>query len=161
MWIWQLYPVGERGHLLSVESFSEQSGRLLVVFDGHCGLCNGAVRWFLRRDRRDRLRFVASEAPAAAGLLVRCGLTVSEQNTIVVLRGAETERPQALVRSAAVAALLAQLPPPWPFWAGVLQVIPRPVRDLGYRLVARSRYRIWGRLAACPLPAAEERAKFL
>ena len=47
-------------------------------------------------------------------------------------------------------------------WLGrCLGWIPRPVRDLGYRLVARWRYRIWGRLESCPVPTAEERGRFL
>ena len=150
-----------RAHLLSVEDIAQLGGRLLVVFDGHCGLCNGTVRWFARRDRRDRLRFAASEAPVAAELLARSGLAGSEQDTIVVVRGAETAMPQALTRSAAVVALLAELPRPWPFWAGILRTLPRALRDLGYRLIARVRYRIWGRLASCPIPTTEERRHFL
>lgn len=134
---------------------------MLVVFDGHCGLCNGTVRWFARRDRRDRLRFAASEAPVAAELLARSGLAGSEQDTIVVVRGAETTTPQAFTRSAAVVALLTELPRPWPFWAGILHALPRPLRDLGYRLLARVRYRIWGQLASCPIPTTEERRHFL
>jgi predicted DCC family thiol-disulfide oxidoreductase YuxK len=144
-----------------VEDVAQLGGRLLVVFDGHCGLCNGTVRWLLRRDQLDRLRFLASVAPTAARLLARSGLMGSEQNTIVVVCGAETPEPKAFVRSTAVAALLAELPQPWPFWSGVLRAIPRPLRDLGYRSIARVRYRVWGRLESCPLPTAEERWHFL
>ena len=50
-----------------VSGLVEIGGRLLVVFDGRCGFCNRAVRWFLRRDRRDRLRFVASESAEVEG----------------------------------------------------------------------------------------------
>jgi predicted DCC family thiol-disulfide oxidoreductase YuxK len=56
-----------------VNSFEELGGRLLVIFDGQCGFCNRSVRWFLRRDRRDRLRFVASDSPKVAELLARHG----------------------------------------------------------------------------------------
>jgi predicted DCC family thiol-disulfide oxidoreductase YuxK len=57
--------------------------------------------------------------------------------------------------------MLRELPRPWPPVVAVLRWIPRPVRDLGYRLIARWRYRIWGRLKSCPLPTAEERTRFL
>jgi predicted DCC family thiol-disulfide oxidoreductase YuxK len=65
------------------------------------------------------------------------------------------------MRSDAVVALLQELPWPWRTVGKALELIPRPVRDLGYRLIARWRYRIWGRLESCPLPTAEERARFL
>ena len=140
-------------------------GRVLVIFDGHCGFCNGCVRWLLERDRRDRLRFASFERAEAAGLLRRHGQEAaggrSGAGTILVVRGAGRAAEEMLRRSDAVAALLRELPRPWPSVAAALAWIPRPVRDLGYRLVARWRYRIRGRVESCPLPAAEERERFL
>jgi len=148
-----------------VSSFSGLDGRLLVVFDGHCGLCNRAVRWFLRRDSRARLRFAASESPRVAEVLARHKIGDCEleggPSSIVVVRDFDGAGEEILVRSEAVLAMLRELPRPWPWVAAVLRWIPRPVRDLGYRLIARWRYRIWGRLESCPLPTAEESARFL
>lgn len=135
--------------------------RLLVVYDGHCGFCNRSVRWFLVRDRRDRLRFAPSEAPMVAGLLSRQGLSVLAPNTIVVAEDAGGPRERVFSRSEAVIVLLRQLGPPWPLAAALLRVIPRSGRDFGYTVVARPRYRIAGRFAACPIPTAEERRHFL
>jgi predicted DCC family thiol-disulfide oxidoreductase YuxK len=139
--------------------------RLLVIFDGHCGLCNRSVRWFLRRDRRDRLRFVASESAKVAGLLERHEIETPDSGlgpeTILVVRDAGGPAERVLVRSEAVLALLDELPRPWPAVAAALDWIPRPVRDLGYRLIAHWRYRIWGRLKSCPIPAAGEWERFL
>jgi predicted DCC family thiol-disulfide oxidoreductase YuxK len=139
--------------------------RLLFIFDGRCGLCNRSVCWFLKRDRLDRLRFVPSESPKVAGILARHGLDAAaaagNSGSILVLRDADKPTERLVTRSDAVLALLSQLPFPWPTVAGALRIIPRPLRDLGYRLVARYRYRIWGRLEACPIPTAEERGRFL
>jgi predicted DCC family thiol-disulfide oxidoreductase YuxK len=139
--------------------------RLLFIFDGRCGLCNRSVRWFLRRDRLDRLRFVPSESPKVAEVLARHGLdadaATGSSGSILVAQSLDTPSDRLLSRSDAVLALLSQLPSPWPAVAGALRLIPRPLRDLGYRLVARYRYRIWGRLEACPIPTAEERDRFL
>jgi predicted DCC family thiol-disulfide oxidoreductase YuxK len=66
-----------------------------------------------------------------------------------------------LARSSAILALLRELPRPWPAVAVALGWIPRPLRDLAYRLVARWRYRICGRLETCPLPSARDRERFL
>jgi predicted DCC family thiol-disulfide oxidoreductase YuxK len=138
---------------------------MLVVFDGQCGFCNRAVRWFLRRDRWDRLRFAASESAKVAVLLARHGMGTADSGagpgTILVVEDADGPAEKFLLRSDAVAAMLSKLPRPWPAVAVGLGLIPRPMRDLGYRIIARWRYRIWGRLESCPLPAAEERERFL
>ena len=139
--------------------------RLLVIYDGVCGFCNLSVRWFLLRDRTDRLRFVASDSAKVADLLARHGLDAAmatgNSGTILVAQAVETPAERLLIRSDAVIAMLRALPGPWPGLAAMLRIIPHPLRDLGYRLVARWRYRIWGRLDACPIPTAQERARFL
>src|ERR1035437_4113156 len=147
-------------------STSTQVGpRLLVIFDGHCGLCNRSVRWLLRHDKLDRLRFVTSESEKVAGLLARHGFAVLDPvtgpGTILVVRDTGCPEERVLVRSDAVVALLNELPRPWPVAATILKLIPRPLRDLGYRLIARWRYRIWGRLESSPMPTAKDRARFL
>ena len=139
-------------------------GRLLVLFDGHCGLCNRSVRWFLRRDRQDRLRFGPADSPKVAALLARHGFDWSDADgpsSIVVVECVETPAERLLIRSDAVLKMLGELPQPWPFVARCLKLIPRPLRDLCYRLIARWRYRIWGRLESCPIPTALERGRFL
>jgi predicted DCC family thiol-disulfide oxidoreductase YuxK len=148
-----------------VSSLAELGDRLVVVFDGHCGLCNRTVRWAIRRDRRDRLRFVASESTVATELLARHGINPADAKsgpaTILVVLNFGDPAERVLARSDAVLALQGELPRPWPAVATILGWIPRPLRDLGYRLIARWRYRIWGRLEICPIPGADERARFL
>jgi len=154
-----------------VSKLDEIGDRVLVVFDGCCGLCNRSVRWFLRRDRGDRLRFVPFESPLVAGLLARHGISAAEQglgqrlgagpSSILVVRDSGGSNEQLVDRSTGVLAMLAELPRPWPAVGAALGWIPRPLRDLGYLLIARWRYRIWGRYESCPLPTAEERGRFL
>jgi predicted DCC family thiol-disulfide oxidoreductase YuxK len=153
-----------------VSELSQIGNRLLVIFDGHCGLCNRAVRWFLSRDRLDRLRFVPSESPKVAPFLARHQIVETENgfhsptlasSTILVVSNLDTPVERVLVRSNASIAMLRQLPRPWPAVATLMSWIPRPLRDLGYRLVARFRYRVSGRLETCPIPTAQERSRFL
>jgi predicted DCC family thiol-disulfide oxidoreductase YuxK len=138
---------------------------MVVIFDGHCGLCNRSVRWFLVRDRNDRLRFAPSNSPKVAAILARQGCNpdnvVSIPDSILVVRNPGTALEQLLTRSDAILTTLAELPRPWPSVARILRFIPRPLRDLGYRTVARLRYRIWGRLETCPIPTPGEQARFL
>jgi len=148
-----------------MNNIAELGGRLLVIFDGHCVLCNQAVHWLLRRDSQDRLRFVACESAKVAGLLARHGISFLGAKpscaTILVVRKFEQPAEQVLMRSSAVLAIFAELPRPWSTVETTLGWIPRPVCDLGYRLIARWRYRIWGRLESCPVPTAEEGQRFL
>ncbi len=159
---------------------------LLVVFDGLCSLCHWSVAWLLRRDHRDRLRFAASESAVGAALLAGVRDQITDRSgepskfqgkdrsrdtvpfepgnpgTIVVIAPASaTVSKRALTRSEAVLACLGELDPPWPQIAAVVRLVPRPLRDLGYRVVARLRYRLAPRLESCPLPPPEFRHRFL
>jgi predicted DCC family thiol-disulfide oxidoreductase YuxK len=147
-----------------VSGFDEIGDRLLAVFDGHCGFCNGFVRWLLCRDRHDRLRFVASDSPVVAPLLAGYPELLEPSGvpgTVLVFRQPLTSGEQVFTRFAATLAMLRELPQPWPAVAATLGWIPNFASDPLYRLVARWRYRIWGRLESCPIPTAEERARFL
>jgi predicted DCC family thiol-disulfide oxidoreductase YuxK len=135
---------------------------IVIVFDGECGMCSGLVRWLLKRDKRERLRFVSSASPIADAILSRHGLgaeTVSE--TILAVRNFAEPGESVLQHSAAVVAILGELPPPWSLARVAMDWLPRWLRDFGYRLVAGNRYRIWGRATRCPVPTAAERGRFL
>lgn len=159
--------------------FPQLEDRLLVLYDGQCGLCNHSIRWLLRRDRRDRLRFAPSNDPAVQPILLRHGYQPANQadcrqassgsgvsseaapDTILVLRHVGTRLEDLLVRSNAILACMRVLPQPWPVVPAILRLVPRPLRDSAYRLIARWRYRIWGHYQTCPIPTAEERQHFL
>ena len=149
--------------------FPQLEDRLLVIYDGECGFCNRSIRWLLRRDRGDQLRFAPSTAPAVAQLLSSHGVQPFGQGsspdlsreTMLVFRNIGDSMEELLVRSNAMLACLRVLPQPWAAVAAILRLIPRPVREWAYRLIARWRYRIWGRYATCPIPTPEERAHFL
>jgi predicted DCC family thiol-disulfide oxidoreductase YuxK len=148
-----------------VNDLSQIGGRLLVIYDGRCGFCDGAVRWFLRRDRQDHLRFVASEAPLAVGLMRRHGVdpfqTPDGPGSLLVARNVGNPDEEILGRSTAVITLLTELPGAWPAVGLILRLLPLPLRDFAYGVVASNRYRLAGRHSACPLPTAAERRHFL
>jgi predicted DCC family thiol-disulfide oxidoreductase YuxK len=153
--------------------FTDLTGRLLVLYDGECGFCNYSIRWLLSRDGHDRLRFAPSNLPAVQELLSSHGVPLKRQNsgpnlepesgpdTLLVFRNTGTPVEELLVRSNAFLACLRVLPQPWPSLAAILRLLPRALRDFVYRLIARHRYRIWGRFASCPIPTPEERLHFL
>lgn len=140
--------------------------RLLLLYDGTCGLCHGLVRFLLRRDHRDTIRFAALQSDLGRLLATRAGGDPDVLETLYAIDDADgvmadPEGADLHVRvrgRAAIAAIAAV----GGLWRAVraLAIIPRPILDLGYRLIARVRYRLFG-TRACELPAPEEREKFL
>jgi predicted DCC family thiol-disulfide oxidoreductase YuxK len=131
-------------------------GRHIVFFDGVCGLCDKTVRFLVRHDRRDRLRFAPLQGETARRVLPPLGGRPEELDTIYVVTAAG----KLLQRSRAVLFAVTALGGGWRL-LGILRVVPRPILDLGYRLVARLRYRLFGRFETCSIPSPEERSRFL
>ena len=145
-------------------------GHPILLYDGMCGLCNRMVRLVLKRDRDGIFRFASLQSPLAAGILAAHGVAPSSLDTFYLVlnhdpvKPAERERPPRellLVRSDAVLFVLKNLHGIWTVTATVLRVIPRPIRDWVYRLLARHRYRIFGLYATCPMPEEDLRDRFL
>jgi predicted DCC family thiol-disulfide oxidoreductase YuxK len=137
----------------------------ILLYDGVCGLCNRLVRFVLRRDPAGMFRFAALQSPLAERILARHGVDARDLDTLYVVENAEHADEKLLPRSDAVIFILRRLGGAGrSFWwlAGfLLQLLPRAVRDWGYGVVARSRYRMFGRYDACPLPTEETRSRFL
>lgn len=140
---------------------SAPSPTTIVFYDGVCGLCNRLNQFLLRRDRDARIRFAALQSPVARQLLAAHGLDPSDLNTVYVMADWTAESERVLSRSAAVLHALEQLGGSWRALAAVGRLVPRPLADLVYRMVARSRYRIFGRFDACQIPPPEWRERFL
>ncbi len=131
----------------------------VVLFDGVCVFCNAAARWIARRDPGGRFRFAAMQGATAAGLRARHPEIPHASETLVLVEPGEGALRVAL-RSRAVLAVLSQLDTPWRH-LGLLRLLPTPLTDLAYRIFASLRYRLFGRLDACPVPSALERERFL
>lgn len=136
------------------------SGGAILLYDGVCGLCNRLVRFLLARDRAANLRFAPLQSGFAAKALARHGLDPARIETVYLITqpGAATERVQS--KSRAVLAALGELGGAWRL-AGILRIIPGPLRDAVYDLVAKIRYRVFGRSDRCVLPPPEMRGRFL
>lgn len=138
-------------------------GHPILLYDGVCGLCNRLVQFVLRRDRSAVFRFASLQSEFAAQTLARHGVD-SKLETVYVVPDADPPKQQTeslLQRSDAIIFVLTKLGGIWPAAAFLLRLIPHPVCDWGYDLVARHRYRLFGRYEACPLPSPESRSRFL
>jgi predicted DCC family thiol-disulfide oxidoreductase YuxK len=133
----------------------------ILLYDGVCGLCNRFVQFVLKRDARDQFRFASLQSDFAATILRRHGRDPRDLDTLYLVTGYEQPNEQVAARSDAVISILRQLGGFWGTLAAALQVLPRWLRDWKYSLIARIRYRAFGKYEACPLPEQKHRHKFL
>ncbi len=127
----------------------------VVVFDGVCNLCSGAVAFILARERDHLIRFAAAQSAAGRELLSEFGLDPEKLATFVFIEGGS-----AHVRSDAALEVARHLRFPWRALR-ILRIVPRPLRDFLYDLIARNRYRWFGKRQSCMVPTAELRSRFL
>ena len=118
----------------------------IVVFDGMCNLCSSTVDFITARVSGNVFTFVPMQSPRGQELLQRHDLSVDLVDTFLLIRNGG-----ALVRSDAAIAIAAELRRPWNMLT-VLRHVPRPVRDRVYSLVARNRYKWFGKRATCKIP---------
>lgn len=133
----------------------------VVLFDGWCPLCVGAVRFVLRRDREARISFASLDSPAANELLDSCEAksevleSVRTGSTVALVR-----RGRVYIQSDAALRIAGDLPLPWKA-VSLLRVVPRFLRDRVYGAVASRRHQVWGRLDSCHVPEPADRDRFL
>lgn len=131
----------------------------VLIFDGECALCHGAVRHILRHERAPEFRFAALKSDYAARLAAGIAPDGLPVDTLIVV---EPDSRKILVRSAAVLAIARRLRAPWPTLAAGFAMLPVAWRDALYDAVARRRLRFFGRAeSACPMPSARQIGRLL
>ncbi len=128
----------------------------IVLFDGVCNLCNGAVNFVIRRDRADRFRFAALQSDVGRQLTASRHIDTEKVDSIIVI-----EPGVAYYLKSDAALEIARDLKGYRWMPYLLGWVPRPVRDAVYDLVARYRYRWFGKREACRVPTPELMAKFL
>jgi predicted DCC family thiol-disulfide oxidoreductase YuxK len=129
------------------------------MYDGVCALCNGFVRFVLKHDAAGRFCFAPLSGDYARAAMQRHGTASVDSVGLLVNAGGPQET--LLLRSDATIYVLWQMTGGWRLLARLLQAVPRRLRDSGYSLVARTRYRVFGKYDVCPLPPAEVRNRFI
>lgn len=129
--------------------------RPLVLFDGVCSLCNGAVDFIIRHDRRGDIAFASLQSDVGREAMVGTGHDPDALDTMVLVDG-----DGFWTRSDAALRIAGHMGGAWRL-ALALRIVPRFVRDAVYRVVARNRYRWFGKRESCRLPTLEERERIL
>lgn len=127
----------------------------VVLFDGVCNFCNGAVQFIIRHDPRAVFRFAAYQSSAGKALALRHGIDPEVLETFALVVG-----DRAFLRSEAALETAIRLGGPWRLLA-VFKLVPRIVRDAFYKFIARNRYRWFGQRESCMIPTPALRQRFL
>ena len=129
--------------------------RPIIVFDAECLLCSANAQFVLNQDRQGRFLLASMQGEAGSALYRRFGIDPADPDTLIVVEGDRVRRD-----SDAILAIWAGLG--WPWRAGAMfRLVPRPLRDLVYRWVARHRYRLFGKRDTCWLPDPAFRDRML
>ena len=126
-----------------------------MIFDGVCNLCARSVRFILDHEADQTLRFTPLQSPAGSRLMRELGLDPEDAKTFVLIAGGK-----AYVKSDAAIRLSRYFRPGWKPLA-LIKFIPRWIRDGVYDVVARNRYRWFGRLDSCMVPTPELSTRFV
>lgn len=127
----------------------------VVLFDGTCAFCESAVKFIATRDPEGYFRFGASQTAKGTALLATYGMTRQASRTLILI-----EDGQVYQQSTASLRIARRLRWPWSLLGGLL-IVPRPLRDPVYRLVAGVRHQLAGKSNACEVPPAEIRARLI
>lgn len=127
----------------------------VVLFDGYCNLCSGAVQFIIKRDKKKKFRFASLQSQVGSAILKKYGLAaVKADSVVLILHG------RAYTESTAALLIALHLSVPWPLLY-VFIIVPSFLRNAVYRFIARNRYRWFGRFEECWLPDEELRQRFL
>lgn len=138
----------------------ESETKAIVLYDGVCGLCNRAVQFLLKRDRRDRFQFASLQSDAAARVLQRHGMDAKSLDTVYAVLNYGEPDETLLAKGDAFLFFAKVIGGIWSV-ARIGRIIPRPIRNWLYDFIARHRYQVFGKSESCMLPDPKQRHKFL
>ena len=133
----------------------DTGGKIVILFDGVCNLCNGAVEFIIKRDKTSKFLFASLQSDFGQSQLQKFGLDPSRLHSIIALdNGKFYERSDAALK------IVSGLAQPWPM-LGVFRILPRFLRDWVYDLIANNRYKMFGKMESCMIPTPELKGRFL
>lgn len=133
----------------------EYSNKGIVLFDGVCNLCNSSVQLIIRNDKKDFFRFAALQSETGKKLLQEAGLPEGFLQTFVYF-----EKGKFYTQSTAALKISKHLDGAWKLFYPLL-IIPAPIRNFFYRLIASNRYKFFGKKDECMIPTPNLKQKFI
>lgn len=126
----------------------------IILFDGTCNFCNNSVQFVFNRDPNGYFKFAPLQSETGRKLLNNHGLDKDINSFILI------ENEKCYIKSSAVLQVCRHLKGLWRFLT-IFQIIPVPIRDFVYDIVAKNRYKLFGKKESCMIPSPEIRHRFL
>ena len=127
----------------------------VLLFDGVCNLCNGMVQFVLKHENETTILFGAMQSETAQIYLEKFHINPSDKRSVIFI-----DNDVVYIKSEAAFRIAGYLKTPWS-WARHFSFMPRSVSNFFYDIVARHRYRIFGKSENCFVPSAEFESRFL
>jgi len=127
----------------------------VILFDGVCNLCSGSVQFIINRDPSGIFRFATLQSETGKNLVSKFDLPNDKPDAIILVENSEYYS-----RSTAALRILQRLGSLWQLLY-VFILVPRPIRDYFYDIVARNRYKWYGKRAQCMIPSEDIKGRFL
>lgn len=126
----------------------------IILFDGVCNFCNASINFVIDHDTARRFRFASLQSDIGQQILTENRRSVSDFDTVLLIREGK------LYEKSTAALEIARYLHGWS-WLYAFRFIPRFIRDIVYNLIAKNRYRIFGKSESCRIPTEEERSLFI
>jgi len=130
-------------------------GKSIILFDGICNFCNSSVNFIIGHDNKNRFKFASLQSDSGKKLLNRFGLDTENLKTIILAEG-----DKYYTKTTAALRIAKQLRGTWKL-CYVFIIIPPFIRNIFYNIIAKYRYRWFGKRDTCRIPSPEEKEKFL
>ena len=127
----------------------------VIVFDGMCNLCSKSVLFIIKRDKRMVFKFAPLQSEAGSNLLKQYGVDPGDVSSLLLVKDG-----QAYLKSDAALKIVKELHEPWKLMR-VFTIVPNPLRNWFYDLVAKNRYRWFGKKESCMVPSEDIEMRFL
>jgi predicted DCC family thiol-disulfide oxidoreductase YuxK len=131
------------------------SDKPVILFDGVCNLCNRAIQFIIKRDKKKQFLFASLQGKTGSELLKQFDLPADQFNSFVLI-----ENKKAYTRSTAALRVAKKLSGGWSILYGLL-ILPPFLRDPLYNLIAKKRYKWFGKRDECMIPTPEVKERFL
>ncbi|WP_316806274.1 thiol-disulfide oxidoreductase DCC family protein [Pedobacter agri] len=126
----------------------------VIFFDGVCNLCNASVQFAIKHDKNDVFKFTALQGNYAKTILPKFDINLERINSIILV-----ENNQLYTKSSAALRIARKLNGLWPMLYAFM-IIPKFIRDWFYDIIAKNRYKWWGRQESCWVPTPELKQRF-
>ena len=127
----------------------------IILFDGVCNLCNGAITFIIQRDKKDVFRYAALQSDIGRKLAQENNIDLEKVDSIILI-----DNDKAYLKSTAALGISRHLRGGWPLLS-IFLILPAFIRNWVYDFIARNRYKWFGKKEACMIPTPELKSKFL